>query len=127
MDRSPEPVIVRRYKGHQSNATEAFQKEAQTLSAQGYYPAGQSWAPGTWGCGLFLIGILLCFIGIGVLILIYMLLVKPDGTLTVTYEYRAPSAAPEPEKLCPRCAEHVKAAANVCRFCGHEFDTPSPA
>lgn len=24
-------------------------------------------------------------------------------------------------KACPRCAETVKTAAQVCRFCGHEF------
>ncbi len=25
-------------------------------------------------------------------------------------------------KVCPRCAERVKTAARVCRYCGHEFD-----
>jgi len=25
-------------------------------------------------------------------------------------------------KICPKCAEEVKRAAKVCRFCGHEFD-----
>ena len=28
-------------------------------------------------------------------------------------------------KVCPRCAERVKAAALVCRFCDHEFDPSS--
>lgn len=29
-------------------------------------------------------------------------------------------------KTCPRCAETVKRAAQVCRFCGHEFDGKEP-
>ena len=29
-----------------------------------------------------------------------------------------------PVKTCPRCAEDVKLAALVCRFCGHEFEAP---
>ena len=33
---------------------------------------------------------------------------------------RQPEATVE-EKVCPRCAEKVKAAALVCRFCGHKF------
>jgi len=29
--------------------------------------------------------------------------------------------ASEPMKVCPQCAETVKAAAKVCRYCGHNF------
>jgi hypothetical protein len=28
----------------------------------------------------------------------------------------------EGSKLCPQCAESVKAAASVCRYCGHQFE-----
>jgi hypothetical protein len=31
--------------------------------------------------------------------------------------------APAGTKVCPRCAEDVKAAALVCRYCSHEFET----
>lgn len=27
-----------------------------------------------------------------------------------------------PSKACPMCAEDVKAAAKICRFCGHKFE-----
>jgi hypothetical protein len=38
-----------------------------------------------------------------------------------------PLAARPTEKTCPRCAELVKFAAQVCRYCGHEFgQVPSP-
>lgn len=37
----------------------------------------------------------------------------------------APSTSPD-TKTCPRCAEDVKAAALVCRYCGFEFG-PHPA
>src|SRR5215211_5498917 len=29
-------------------------------------------------------------------------------------------------KICPECAEEVKAAAHVCRFCGYRFDPSQP-
>lgn len=84
-------IIVRTYKGSQSGAARAFQRDAEKLAAQGYYPISQSWAQGSWGCGAFIIGLLLALILIGIIVLIYMLLVKPAGTLTVTYEKRAVS------------------------------------
>jgi uncharacterized membrane protein YdbT with pleckstrin-like domain len=38
-----------------------------------------------------------------------------------TASERAPASDPLDEKTCPECAEQVKAAAKVCRFCGHKF------
>jgi hypothetical protein len=96
------------------------------MAAVGYFPTSQSWAPGSYGCGAFLIALLLCVVFIGILVFVYMLIVKPDGTLSVTYELRAlsyssASAISVEEKRCPKCAERVKAADLFCRFCGHEF------
>jgi Uncharacterised protein family UPF0547 len=83
------PTIVRTYRGmQQADAITAFQADATELARHGYTPTTQSWAQGQWGCGAFLVALLLCILLIGFLIFIYMLLVKPEGTLTVTYEYR---------------------------------------
>jgi len=30
------------------------------------------------------------------------------------------------KKTCPQCAEKIKAAALVCRFCGYEFPKEAP-
>jgi hypothetical protein len=118
-------VIIKTYRGSQEQATAAFQADSVEMAAQGYYPTSQTWAPGSYSCGAFLLALLLCFILIGIVVFIYMLIVKPDGTLTVTYELRSFSTertALVEEKTCPKCAEQVKAAALICRFCGHNFD-----
>jgi hypothetical protein len=82
-------VLVRTYRAKsQADAASVFQADAARLAAQGYYPVSQSWAEGSWGCGAFLLALVLAVVLIGILIFIYLLVVKPDGTLTVTYQRR---------------------------------------
>lgn len=111
-------IIVKTYTGSQSEAMAFYQADADKMAAQGYFPTSQSWAPGAWGFGSFLVALILCLVLIGILVFVYMLIVTPDGTLSVTYELRTISAE---EKTCPMCAERVKEAALECRFCGHKF------
>ena len=83
------PIVVRTYRARsQEEAAQLFQADAGQMAAAGYYPVSQSWAQGQWGCGAFLISILLWIVIIGVFIFLYLLIVKPDGTLTVTYQHR---------------------------------------
>jgi hypothetical protein len=122
-------LVTKTYKGSQADAMRAYQMDSVNMAAQGYFPTSQTWAPGSYGCGAFLLALLLCVVLVGVVVFIYMIIVKPDGILSVTYELRPasafpaiPATAPDArEKTCPKCAEQVKAAAAVCRFCGHQF------
>ncbi len=88
-------TLIRRYKGPtQADALAAFQQDAKELAKQGYAPTTQSWAEGQWGCWAFLAALLLCLLLVGILILIYMLLKMPAGTLTVTYTRNDAVVAP---------------------------------
>jgi hypothetical protein len=89
-------VVIKTYKGRQKAATAQFQKDAVKLALQGYYPTTQAWAEGQYGCGDFLVALVLCFVLIGIIIFIFMLLVKPAGTLTVTYELKEAPPPPVP-------------------------------
>ena len=121
MKLSSQKTVVKTYKGNQKYAASLFEKDAASMEKKNYYPISQSYQPGTWGCFAFLIALALCFIIIGILVFIYMFIVKPEGILSVTYEYRE-EVIIEEEKSCPQCAEKIKKAAKVCRYCKHQFD-----
>lgn len=81
-------VIVKTYKGSQSAAIAEFQRDAIVMAKMGYFPTTQTYAQGTYGCGAFILALLLCVLIVGILVFIYMLIVKPKGTLSVTYELK---------------------------------------
>jgi len=103
--RQHEQVIVKTYKGSQAQATKRFVDDSTEMAAHGYFPTSQSWAPGQWETRAFIIAVLLIFLFcLGLFILGYMLIVKPDGTLTATFE--RPTAIEE--KPCPGARSELK-------------------
>lgn len=79
-------TIVRSYTGTEQSTNNLFKKESITLANKGYQIVSQNYTPGNWSGIQFLIALLLCFILVGIIIFIYMIIVKPQGTLTVTYK-----------------------------------------
>jgi len=90
-----EQIIVRTYTGKEAEAAMHFQTEAALMAAQGYSPVFQSWAPGQWQPRTFITVLLLCFLIVGIPALIYLLVVTPDGALTVTYMSSTGDPTPE--------------------------------
>jgi len=127
-------MIVRTYRGTYRQALASFQAEAALLEKEHYAPGQPNWVADQYDCGAFLVALILCILLIGFLIFIYMLIVKPDsGILTVQYQRKPAIKALDPDqapglqidsgeiKECPDCAETVKVAAKICRFCRHQF------
>jgi hypothetical protein len=65
--------------------------EAAVLQRYGYAPASQTYAEGVWGCGAWFLAFLALFLLVGIIILVYMAVNRPDGVLTVVYERRVPA------------------------------------
>ena len=112
-------VIIKTYKGNEENSRRLFEYDKIEMQRQGYFPTSINYTPGSWGCSSFLIAALLIVIIIGIVAFFYMIIVKPAGYLSVTYELK------DEEKVCPMCAEKVKYEAKRCKHCGHELP-PNP-
>jgi hypothetical protein len=92
-----EQIIVKTYTGTEAEATTHFLAEAALMAAQGYSPVFQSWTPGQWQSkSLITALLLLCLLIVGIPALVYMLIVTPDGALTVTYVGSSGDPPPKP-------------------------------
>ena len=92
-----EQIIAKTYTGKEAEATINFQADAAVMAAQarGYSPVFQSWEPGQWQSRTFITVLLLCFLIVGIPALVYMLIVSPEGALTVTYVSSTGDPTPE--------------------------------
>lgn len=123
-ERDLEPII-KQWEGDQMAALALYQADANLMAEQGYFPVSQEWRPSprVFRC---VIGIILIPVGIGIVMLLTLLFTKnPRGSWIVKYAYREKTqpveVATAGRKTCPRCAEEVKDAASICRFCKYEF------
>ncbi len=86
---SPEewgPFVVRTYTGReQQDVVARYVSDAETLATRGYEPVGQSWGDGQWDAALFVLALILSLFGIGLILLAYMAIIRPSGSLVVTY------------------------------------------
>lgn len=111
-------ALVRTYRGRTpEQAVLAMQSEVGHLRSAGFEPKEQIWAQGQWGAGMFVLAVVLAVVLIGLVVLLFLIVVKPEGSLTVTYR----RVADDDTRPCPRCAEKIKDAAKICRYCNLEL------
>jgi hypothetical protein len=106
-------LLVKAYQGKEREAIALLQSDSIEMATQGYFPTWQNWTPGEWSREAYVVAVLLIFLfGMGILILAYLLIVEPEGRLTVAYKRRAaawktakePSTMPPPDLPWPRHA-----------------------
>lgn len=78
-------ILVRVYPGHPETAAQTLVDDADTLSRLGYRLVSQTFAPGRYADVQVLIALLLCLVGIGFAILLFMAVNPLPGSLIVTY------------------------------------------
>ena len=105
-------TLVKQYRGSEIKAQRMFILDSIKKEKQGYVSVSEKFMPGSYGLGNFLLALLLCFVLVGILAFIYMLVVKPAGILTVTYELQESESTTTPANetsvACPKCAETIK-------------------
>jgi len=82
-------IYLKAYQGKMADAMVQYERDAAHMAQGGYYPVALSYVAGSWGAGAYLVGVLLILLfGLGLLVLGYLIIVKPAGSLMVTYQLR---------------------------------------
>jgi hypothetical protein len=79
-------VMTRVFAGKAEAASQDAGDFLNHVAPDGWREVSRYYAPGSWSGGAFLVALLLCLLLVGILVFIYMVLVKPDGKLVVTYQ-----------------------------------------
>ncbi len=98
-------IVIKTYRGKENEAISKFKKDAVSMASTGYSPVNQVWVTGQYSGSSFILALLLCFVLVGFLIFIYMLVVKPEGSLTVTYKRQEKDV---PDKASSSLADEIK-------------------
>jgi len=64
------------------------------LASHHWFAVSQTYVPGSWGTGAWVLAFLSLIFLVGIIVLVYMLAAKPAGALVVVYEYRSLTPAP---------------------------------
>jgi hypothetical protein len=86
-------ALTRVYYGKPDEAYDHMAEDAAELAKDGYVPILQNYVPGQWSCGQWVGAFFLMVLLVGFIILVYMAINRPAGTLTVVYELRRPIPA----------------------------------
>lgn len=80
-------MIVRTYAGqNQAEAAELYARDAPTLAGDGWVPVAEVWVADDWPTSAYIAAAVLVLVGIGIVLLIGFLFIKPIRTLMVTYQ-----------------------------------------
>ena len=97
-------ALTRSYHARSKETLERLRlTDANLLAPRGYVPTSSQYLEGRWrGVDWFAaIVFLVLFFIVGIIAIIYLIATKPTGTLTVTYERKAPAAGWQPQGQAP--------------------------
>jgi len=83
-----------RYRGNYEGAAAQADGDARELAFHHWFPVSQTYVPGAWGTGAWVLAFLSLVLLVGIIVLLYMLAAKPAGELVVIYEYRPQTSDP---------------------------------